>query len=171
MIENELNEVDEIKEIIRNALKEKGVSISDETPLYEYANGIGLIRFSVDDFLSNVSENPVQNKVVTTALDGKAPLNHTHTKSEITDFPTINDSTITIQKNSSTVGTFTTNSSENKVIDLNIPTKASDLGMTDYTKASSVSAITTSDTVSTAIGKLEKALEGIESVLDTILGA
>lgn len=42
---------------------------------------------SVDSSLSSTSENPVQNKVINTALNGKASSSHNHTKSEITDFP------------------------------------------------------------------------------------
>ena len=44
---------------------------------------------TVDDSLSTTSTNPVQNKVITGALNGKANSSHTHTKSEITDFPSI----------------------------------------------------------------------------------
>ena len=40
--------------------------------------------------------------------------------------------------------------------------------LTGYTMASSISAITTSDTVSTALGKLEKTLDGIETLLSNI---
>lgn len=44
---------------------------------------------TIDDSLSTTSTNPVQNKVITGALNGKANSSHTHTKSEITDFPSI----------------------------------------------------------------------------------
>ena len=43
---------------------------------------------TVDSAPSDTSENPVQNKVVKTALDGKSASSHTHTKANITDFPT-----------------------------------------------------------------------------------
>lgn len=43
---------------------------------------------TIDDALSDTSKNPVQNKVINTALTNKANSSHTHTKSEITDFPT-----------------------------------------------------------------------------------
>ena len=43
---------------------------------------------TIDDTLSDTSENPVQNKVINTALSEKADSSHTHTKSEIADFPT-----------------------------------------------------------------------------------
>lgn len=43
---------------------------------------------TVDGALSDSSTNPVQNKIVKGALDGKAASSHTHTKANITDFPT-----------------------------------------------------------------------------------
>ena len=63
---------------------------------------------TIDSALSSTSTNAVQNKVINTALSGKAASSHTHTKSQITDFPTktsqfTNDSHQTI-----TVGTDTT---------------------------------------------------------------
>lgn len=43
----------------------------------------------VDSALSSTSVNPVQNKVIKSALDDKAPISHAHLKSDIADFPTI----------------------------------------------------------------------------------
>lgn len=43
----------------------------------------------VDSVLSSTSINPVQNKIIKSVLDDKAPISHTHLKSDITDFPTI----------------------------------------------------------------------------------
>ena len=48
----------------------------------------GATRVTIDGTLSSTSANPVQNKVINNALAGKAPISHTHTKSQITDFPT-----------------------------------------------------------------------------------
>lgn len=42
----------------------------------------------MDDALSGVSENPVMNRVVKRALDGKAAVAHTHETADVTDFPT-----------------------------------------------------------------------------------
>lgn len=39
----------------------------------------------VDNELSSTSENPVQNKTITSALNGKAGLNHTHLSEQILD--------------------------------------------------------------------------------------
>ena len=40
---------------------------------------------SVDSALSETSTNPVQNKIVTEALNGKSDIGHTHSASDITD--------------------------------------------------------------------------------------
>ena len=69
------------------------------------------------------------------AIDGKAASSHTHTKSEISDFPTSMTPTAHNQA-SNTINT-----------------------MTGYSKPSSTSAIKTTDTLNAAIGKLEKALD------------
>ena len=69
---------------------------------------------------------------VTTALSAKAnsadlaTVATSGSYNDLSNKPTINDSTITIQKNGSTVDTFTTNGS-NKTINIPVPTKTSDL--------------------------------------------
>lgn len=45
-------------------------------------------KIVVDASFSTSSTNPVQNKVIKAALDGKASSVHSHRKSQITDFPT-----------------------------------------------------------------------------------
>ena len=49
---------------------------------------------TIDDALSSSSENPVQNKVINTALSGKANSVHTHTVSQITDLTAITNAEI-----------------------------------------------------------------------------
>lgn len=44
-------------------------------------------KVTVDSVLSSTSTNPVQNKVINSALEGKAAASHSHTVSEISDFP------------------------------------------------------------------------------------
>jgi hypothetical protein len=60
-------------------------------------------EINIDDSLSTRSENAVQNKVITSAINGKANTSHTHQKSDITDFPVIPDMSNVITK-SSTAG-------------------------------------------------------------------
>ena len=62
-------------------------SQAEKTKLAGIAAGAN--KITVDSSLSGTSTNPVQNKVINTALAGKAASSHTHTKSQIVDFPTI----------------------------------------------------------------------------------
>ena len=87
-------------------------------------------------------------------LDDKAILNHKHVKADITDFPTL--------------ATVATSGSYTDLI--NIPStftpaahnQASSTinALTGYAKPSATSALATTDTLNSALGKLEKALDG-----------
>ena len=102
----------------------------------------------VDSALSSTSTNALQNKVINTELSKKANTSHTHTVSDVTDFPslatvatsgsyndlsnkpaipTVNNATLTIQKNGTTVKTFTANASSNVTANITVPTKVSEL--------------------------------------------
>ena len=66
-----------------------------------------------------------------------AEAEHTHKVADITDLaiPTVNDSTITIQKNGTAVDTFTTNQAKAKSINITVPTTAADVNaLADSTK-------------------------------------
>ena len=54
--------------------------------MFNKLNGIeaGATKITVDNALSNTSQNPVQNNVINSALNGKAATNHKHTASDIT---------------------------------------------------------------------------------------
>lgn len=105
---------------------------SDLTGDLIWVNNAGAI--TIDDELSIISENPVQNKVITNTLN---------TKADISDIPTVNDATLTIQKNSADIGTFTANASTNATINITVPTSASDVGaLPDTTKYGSSISLT-----------------------------
>ena len=82
------------------------MSSTDKTKLDGIATGAN--KTIVDSSLSSTSTNPVQNKVINTALSGKSNTGHTHTKSEITDFPTSlkNPTALTIQLNGTSQGAY-----------------------------------------------------------------
>jgi len=130
------------------------------------AGGTGVLNTS--DTL-NIALAKIEN-----ALDGKqasgsyASSSHNHTKSEITDFPTIPTITDTYSSTSS-------NGMSGKAVASALSgITASGIGaalsshthvgtevtLTGYSKASSVASIAATDTVSVALGKLEKALDG-----------
>ena len=82
---------------------------------------------------------------VQTQLNGKSNTGHTHSASEVSGLstvattgsyddlsnkptiPTVNNATLTIQKNGTTVKTFTANASSNVTANITVPTKTSDL--------------------------------------------
>lgn len=91
---------------------------------------------TVDTAMSATSTNPVQNRVIYSALQGKAnssDLAEVATSGDYNDLsntptiPTVNDATLTIQKNGSTIDTFTANASSNKTVNVTVPTATSDL--------------------------------------------
>ena len=90
----------------------------------------------IDSTPTTNSTNLVTSGGVKSALDNKAnssDLSTVATTGSYNDLsnkptiPTVNNSTITIQKNSSTVDSFTLNQSSNKTINITVPTTASDV--------------------------------------------
>lgn len=98
IIDNSINSINNDVTELNNALNEKAgkdvatqsanglMSAADKTKLDGIEEGAN--KTVVDAALSDTSTNSVQNKVIDAALAGKANTSHTHTKSEITDFPT-----------------------------------------------------------------------------------
>lgn len=91
---------------------------------------------TVDSALSPTSTNPVENRVINTALGAKAnvaDLANVATSGDYDDLlnkptiPTVNNATLTIQRNSTTVDTFTANSAQDKTVNIVVPTATSDL--------------------------------------------
>lgn len=108
------------------------------------------------------------------------------TKSQVSDFPTIptvNDATLTIQKNGTTVKTFTANASSNVTANITVPTDTGDLTngagfITGYTEtdpifsASASAGITSTDIGNWDNGNLDfdtSAVSGDDYNLTTIL--
>jgi hypothetical protein len=85
------------------------------------------ISVSADNInqLANISGN------VQSQLNGKAPSTHTHSYNDLTNKPSIpaaaNNGTLTIQRNGTTVQTFSANQSGNVTANISVPTKYSDL--------------------------------------------
>ena len=63
------------------------MSAADKTKLDGIATGAN--KITVDSALSSTSTNPVQNKVINTALAGKAASSHSHSYNDLTNKPTI----------------------------------------------------------------------------------
>ena len=179
-----------VKTFTANSASDVTANITVPTKVSELTNDSGFLTAHnpVDSALSDTSTNAVQNKVVKGALDGKSDTGHTHTKSEITDFPTlatvatsgsyndltnkptiptVNNATLTIQKNGSTVKTFTANASSNVTANITVPTKVSELTNDSgfLTSASSLDSSKLTGTID--IARLPKgALERLITVAD-----
>ena len=113
---------------------------------------------TVDTALSSTSTNPVQNKVVTSALNGKSNTGHTHSYNDLTDKPTIGNAKITIRQNGTEKGSFTLNQTSPKTIDLtdtiysNATTSAPGLmSAADKTKLDGIAPGATNITVDSAL--------------------
>lgn len=59
-------------------------SVWSSQKVVDYLNENYQPEIPVDDTLSNTSENPVQNKVINAALEGKSDTGHTHAAGDIT---------------------------------------------------------------------------------------
>lgn len=91
---------------------------------------------NVATFSANTASNTIANISVPTKTS-----EITNDSDFITsnDLPTINDATLTIQKNSTTIDTFTANSSTNKTVNVTVPTDTGDLtNNAGYLKATDV---------------------------------
>lgn len=105
-------------------------------------------KSEITDFSHTHDDRYYTENEVDTALSEKSNTWHTHTKSDVTDFPalstvatsgsyndlsnkptipTVNNATLTIQKNGTSVGTFTANASSNVTANVTVPTKTSEL--------------------------------------------
>lgn len=93
------------------------------------------VKSAIDALDGTISGSPGSGKTLTafSQTDGKVSAtfgNISITKSQVSDFPTIptvNNATLTIQKNSTNVATFTANASSNVTADISVPTDTGDL--------------------------------------------
>ena len=100
----------------------------------KYLSYDGLEYFWKNKLKPIIEENEEVTATALTDLDTRlnththtqyAPTSHTHTKSQITDFPTIptvNNGTLIIQQNGTNVGTFTANQSGNTTVNISAAT-------------------------------------------------
>lgn len=146
---------------------------------FGYYNGtkwVYLPELTSARIISALGYTPVSN---TTTVNGKAlSSNITLTATDVgalpddTVLPTVNNATITIQKNGTTVETFTLNQNSDETINIVVPTQASDVGalpdtttINDLTSTAQQNALN-SGINSTLVGKISTN----ESAISTING-
>ena len=110
------------------------------TAVSQLTNDTGFITNAVND---------LQNYTLTSDL---ATVATSGSYNDLSDKPTIGNATLTIQKNSTTIDTFTANATSNKTIDIAVPTKTSDItNDSDYQNGTQVAtAISTHNTSANA---------------------
>lgn len=109
-------------------------TITDQTDLIQYINAHGAGTWgAITGTLTNQTDLV---QYINNALTNYYTKTQVYTKTE-TDalIPTVNDKTLTIQKNGSDVGKFTANSAQDKTINITVPTTAADVdALPDTTK-------------------------------------
>lgn len=94
--------------------------------------------------------------------DELATVATTGSYADLSNKPTIGNATLTIQKNSTTIDTFTANATSNKTIDISVPTKTSDI----TNDGDGTSNFATESYVDTYGGKIDKIeVNGVEQTI------
>ena len=109
-----------------------GAAVGDAShPVYVNASGVATRIDKVDAAASadtatsaTKATQDASGNVITTTYATKTEFK---AKADAEDIPTVNNATLTIQKNGATVGTFTANASANKTINITVPTTTSQL--------------------------------------------
>lgn len=116
-----------------NSSTNQTANISVPTDTSDLTNGAG--------FITGITSGDVTTALGYTPYDASNPNGYTSNTGTVTSvnnvspvngnvslsIPTVNDSTITIQKNGTTVDSFTTNDSSAKTINITVPTSAADV--------------------------------------------
>lgn len=129
-----------------NSSSDKTVNISVPTKTSDLTNDSG--------FITGVTWNDVSNKPSFATVATSGSYNDLSNKPTI---PTVNNGTLTIQKNGTTVDTFTANSSTDKTVNISVPTNTSELTngagyiTADYAVPRSGGAVLSGDNLARAI--------------------
>ena len=100
-----------------------GTAVGDAThPVYVNASGVAT---RIDKVAAAESADTATSATKATQDGNGANIANTYAKK--TELPTVNNATLTIQKNGATVDTFTANASANKTINITVPTTTSGL--------------------------------------------
>lgn len=122
---------------------------------------------AIDSALSTTSTNPVENRVITEAINQKASLDNLQSlqdqideKADAGDIPTVNDATLTIQKNGTDQGTFSANQAVDTTINLTV--NKIDVGLSNVDNTSDADKPISTAT-QTALDDLSDRIDGLET--------
>ena len=161
------------------SLSDLGINIPTITDTYSGTSSDGMsgkaVKSAIDALDGTVSGSAGADKTLTafSQTDGKVSAtfgNINITKSQISDFPTIptvNDATLTIQKNGTNVNTFTANASANVTANITVPTDVSELNNDSGFITSPDVVYCTSSTASGTAAKTATIVSGTLTTLTT----
>lgn len=94
-------------------------------------NGQNTITLNGSDGISviqNGETTTISGSALMSLINGLATVAKTGSYTDLINQPTIGNATLTIQRNGASAGTFTANATQNKTINIQVPTNASDVG-------------------------------------------
>ena len=169
-----------------NATSDKSINIAVPTKVSELTNDSNYATTSaVNAKVATAQGDTNKNKIMITNASGSVTpvaITSSGTGSLVTavsvedgkltvtkgsSLPTVNNATLTIQKNGTTVDSFTANASKSKTVNITVPTKVTDLSdASSYATTEYVDGQIT--TVSGKAGELETELEQLQSDMDDL---
>lgn len=138
-----------------------------------------LSKLGIDGTVYDITDADAVHSADVGVADGVAGLdaNGKVPTGQLPTYPTVNNSTITIQKNGTTVDTFTTNQSSAKTINItmakadvglgNVPNVATDDQTPTVTEATTRANLASGDTLKTIVGKIKKFFSDLKTVAFT----
>lgn len=131
-----------------------------------------IVSYNAADFAT--SEQGVLAETALQSGDNISELNNNANYITSSDLPTVNDATITFQKNGTSVGSITLNQSNNETVNITVPTTASDVGalpntttIDDLTTTAQQNALNSGATT-TNIGQIATNTNNISAINDLI---
>lgn len=137
-----------------------------------FASGNNLYGYQIITYFDRTTQKVIRR--MWDAREGFTSI-ETSTLASIDDIPAVNDATLTIQKNGTSVGTFTANASSDVIANITVPTSTSQLtNNSDFATNSSVDEkiaglVNSAPEALDTLGELATALETHEDAYDALL--
>ena len=130
------------------------------TNLSDFNNDVGYITSAdLPTKTSDLQNDGADGTSTYVEADDLATVATSGSYTDLINKPTIGNATLTIQKNSANVGTFTANATSNQTIDISVPTQTSDIvnngadGTSTYVEADELATVATSGSYADLLNK------------------
>lgn len=121
------------EEVVANALAQHEMELRRfDSNFGDLQESVTTLEGKVDQTYTSEEKSKLANIAANAEVNVQADWNETNSTSDAyiqnkPTIPTVNDATLTIQKNGTSVGTFTANAASNVTVNIAVPTKTSDL--------------------------------------------